>query len=202
MAPLPAGPAGFAAVVILALGVPLCLLGHGTAITVLDRSAPALAGGGILVAFGGTRRASLEVELACAVRPYERLGTRLILVVGCDLVVALAATALLLATGAAGTALHLVLTWLAPLLLLAGLNLAISLRWGGDRPGRRELRPLGGGGPGRDADPHVGLVAAGAVHPGAPATDALCGLAAVGCALLVWTVAAGASWAGAWGDAA
>lgn len=119
-----------AAVVLLLLGVPLALLSPGAAATALDLTAPALAAVGVLAAFGGPRRASLEVELACAVRPYELLLARLILVIGCDLAMAGLASLALLVGGGADASIHLILTWFGPLLLLAGLNLALSIRWG------------------------------------------------------------------------
>ena len=191
-----------AALGILALGVPVSLWAHGVAATGLDLVAPALAAGGVLVAFGGARRASLEVELACAVRPYELLLARLLLVVGCDLIVALAATGVLLLDGAQGTALHVVLAWLAPLLLLAGLNLALSLRWGAiaaavPSGGLWILAVVGTTATGVPAPWHLAALA-----PAHMSTDALLGVAMLGCMLLIWAVASGAAWVGGWGDAA
>ncbi len=189
-----------AAVIVLLLGVPQAFLSPGSASTALDIVAPVLAAAGVLAAFGGARRASLEVELACAVRPYELLLARLLLVVGCDLAVALAASVVLWVAGGGGAAAHLVLAWLGPLLLLAGLNLTLSLRWGATAA----------------AVPSVALwsvsVAAttrASAWPGlawcVPArmsTPELLGLAAAGGLLLALTVARGAFWLRPRGDAA
>jgi len=190
----------WAAALVLLLGVALALLAPGSAATMLDFAAPAAAAGGVLAAFGGARRASLEVELACAVRPYELLLARLILVVGCDLALALAASVVLSAAGHGGAALHLVLTWLGPLLLLAGLNLAVSLRWGAAAAG------VAGGALWMVSVTAATRVAtspglAWCVPPRMP-TPELLALAATGVLLLVWTVARGAPWLAPRGDQA
>ncbi len=191
-----------AALVVLLLGVPLALVSPGAASTVLDLAAPALAAVGVLAAFGGTRRASLEVELACAVRPYELLLARLILVVGCDLATALLASLALVLGGGAGAAVHLILTWFGPLLLLAGLNLALSIRWGA----------VAAAVPTCALWSVVVAATATAARPHAPVwrwlapahmpTSALVACSLAGAVLLVLSVARGAAWVAPRGDAA
>lgn len=180
-----------AAVIVLLLGLPEAFLPTGSARSLLDLVAPALAAAGVLVAFGGVRRASLEVELACMVRPYELLLARLLLVVASDLGMALLATAVLMVEGRGGAVAHLVLGWLGPLLLLAGVNLSLAVRWGAALAAVPTAALWG-----------IVTMATTRVHWSALSwfalghmpTSELAVAAGIGLMLLAWTVARGSRW--------
>ncbi|GAA0264138.1 zf-HC2 domain-containing protein [Cryptosporangium japonicum] len=96
--------------------------------------APIVAAAGV----SGTYRSARDpvAELVAATPTSERLLllVRLALVVGYDLVLALAASAVLTVSGAAGTAdlNTLVSAWLGPMMLLTALSLLVAVRFGPD----------------------------------------------------------------------
>jgi hypothetical protein len=94
---------------------------------VLRISGPLLAFLGTIVAFRGRGARVLELELACLPSPLQLALARLVIVLGYDVGLSLALS-LLLWAGGSGDVLALTLSWLMPLLLVAGLALLLSLR--------------------------------------------------------------------------
>jgi hypothetical protein len=94
---------------------------------VLRLSGPLLAYLGTIVAFRGRGEKALELELVCLPSPLQLILARLVIVLGYDVGLGLG---LGLALWAGGTehVLALTLSWLMPLLLVAGLALLLSLR--------------------------------------------------------------------------
>jgi len=95
---------------------------------VLRASGPLLAYLGTIVAFRGRGARTLELELVCLPSPLQLVLARLVVVLGYDIALSLALS-LLLWAGGAGQVLALTLSWLMPLLLVAGLALLLSLRF-------------------------------------------------------------------------
>jgi hypothetical protein len=93
----------------------------------LRASGPLLAYLGTIIAFRGRGARVLELELVCLPSPLQLAIARLMIVLGYDIVLSLALS-LLLWAGGAGNVLALTLSWLMPLLLVAGLALLLSLR--------------------------------------------------------------------------
>jgi len=94
---------------------------------VLRASGPLLAYLGTIIAFRGRGARVLELELVCLPSPLQLAIARLVIVLGYDIGLSLALS-LLLWAGGAGNVLALALSWLMPLLLVAGLALLLSLR--------------------------------------------------------------------------
>jgi hypothetical protein len=94
---------------------------------VLRVSGPLLAYLGTIVAFRGRGARTLELELVCLPSPLQLAIARLVIVLGYDVSLCLA-LALVLWAGGTGDVLALTLSWLMPLLLVAGLALLLSLR--------------------------------------------------------------------------
>src|SRR5713226_2584576 len=94
---------------------------------VLRASGPLLAYLGTIVAFRGRGARVLELELVCLPSPLQLALARLVIVLGYDVGLGLALS-LLLWAGGSGQVLALTLTWLMPLLLVAGLAQLLSLR--------------------------------------------------------------------------
>lgn len=94
---------------------------------VLRASGPLLAYLGTIVAFRGRGARVLELELVCLPSPLQLAIARLVIVLGYDISLSLALS-LLLWAGGSGQVLALTLSWLMPLLLVAGLALLLSLR--------------------------------------------------------------------------
>lgn len=94
---------------------------------VLRLSGPLLAYLGTIVAFRGRGARVLELELVCLPSPLQLAIARLVIVLGYDVGLCLA-LALVLWAGGTGDVLALTLSWLMPLLLVAGLALLLSLR--------------------------------------------------------------------------
>ena len=94
---------------------------------VLRLSGPLLAYLGSIVAFRGREARILELELVCLPSPLQLAIARLVIVLGYDVGLCLA-LALVLWAGGTGDVLALTLSWLMPLLLVAGLALLLSLR--------------------------------------------------------------------------
>lgn len=94
---------------------------------VLRASGPLLAYLGTIVAFRGRGAQVLELELVCLPSPLQLAMARLVIVLGYDVGLGLALS-LALWAGGAGHVLALTLSWLMPLLLVAGLALLLSLR--------------------------------------------------------------------------
>jgi hypothetical protein len=88
---------------------------------------PFLAYLGAVVAFRGTAEHMLEFELVCLPSPAQLALARLVIVLGYDICLGLALSLALWAGGSAQV-LALTLSWLMPLLLVAGLALLLSLR--------------------------------------------------------------------------
>jgi len=93
----------------------------------LRASGPLLAYLGTVVAFRGSERRTLELELVCLPSPLQLAMARLVIVLGYDVGLGLALS-LVLWVGGSGQVLALTLSWLMPLLLVAGLALLLSLR--------------------------------------------------------------------------
>jgi len=94
---------------------------------VLRLSGPLLAYLGTIVAFRGRGAKALELELVCLPSPLQLALARLVIVLGYDVGLGLA-LGLALWAGGAENVLALTLSWLMPLLLVAGLALLLSLR--------------------------------------------------------------------------
>ncbi|SRR5258708_4870395 len=94
---------------------------------VLRASGPLLAYLGTIVAFRGRGARALELELVCLPSPLQLAVARLVIVLGYDVGLGLALS-LALWAGGTGDVLALTLSWLMPLLLVAGLALLLSLR--------------------------------------------------------------------------
>jgi len=94
---------------------------------VLRVSGPGLSYLGTIVAFRGRGARVLELELVCLPSPLQLAIARLVIVLGYDVGLGLALS-LLLWAGGSGQVLELTLSWLMPLLLVAGLAMLFSLR--------------------------------------------------------------------------
>ena len=94
---------------------------------VLYASGPLLAYLGTIIAFRGSGLRTLELELVCLPSPLQLAMARLVIVLGYDVGLGLALS-LALWAGGTGQVLELTLSWLMPLLLVAGLALLLSLR--------------------------------------------------------------------------
>jgi len=94
---------------------------------VLRASGPLLAYLGTVVAFRGPRLRVMELELVCLPSPLQLALARLVIVLGYDVGLSLA-LGLMFWAGGSGPVLTLTLSWLMPLLLVAGLALLLSLR--------------------------------------------------------------------------
>jgi hypothetical protein len=95
---------------------------------ILRASGPLLAYLGTVVAFRGSGRKTLELELVCLPSPFQLALARMVIVLGYDAGLGLALS-LVLWLGGSGQVLALTLSWLMPLLLVAGLALLFSLRF-------------------------------------------------------------------------
>lgn len=93
----------------------------------LRASGPFLAYVGTIVAFRGMAERVLECELVCLPSPVQLALARLVIVLGYDVGLGLALS-LALWAGGSEQVLALTLSWLMPLLLVAGLALLLSLR--------------------------------------------------------------------------
>ncbi|GHO47824.1 hypothetical protein [Ktedonospora formicarum] len=94
---------------------------------VLRASGPLLAYLGTIAAFRGRDARVLELELVCLPSPPQLAIARLVIVLGYDVGLGLALS-LVLWAGGTEQVLALTLSWLMPLLLVAGLALLLSLR--------------------------------------------------------------------------
>jgi hypothetical protein len=94
---------------------------------VLRASGPLLAYLGTIVAFRGRGTRTLELELVCLPSPLQLALARLVIVLFYDVGLGLALS-LALWAGGSRDVLALTLSWLMPLLLVAGLALLLSLR--------------------------------------------------------------------------
>jgi hypothetical protein len=93
----------------------------------LRASGPFLAYLGTTIAFRGTAARALECELVCPPSPIQLALARLVVVLGYDIGLGLALSLALWVGGTEQVA-ALMLSWFMPLLLVAGLALALSLR--------------------------------------------------------------------------
>jgi hypothetical protein len=120
-----------AAVLILLLGIVVGPLWLEPICTPLLALAPPIAVLGVGYAFRSLDGGMNELERACPVRPFELALSRLIVVVGCDILLSL--VLLPFNTGYAllvGAGPGLLLDWLAPLLLASGVSLLAIQRFG------------------------------------------------------------------------
>lgn len=112
----------------MALGLTLLLLGFdpggGLVVYLVG---PLLSYLGCALGFRATRVGALEFELACPTSPRQLTLARLVIILGYDFLLALACATPLGFLGTSGL-FELALRWLGPLLLGAGLTLALSLR--------------------------------------------------------------------------
>ncbi len=118
-----------ASLIVLALGVILTFLFPGTGVnsSLLALAAPVVAAGGIALVYGPENDPATELEVATPVSPALILLARLVLVYGYDLALAvLASVALWLAPDHLMLS-QLILAWLAPMLFLSALALALSV---------------------------------------------------------------------------
>ncbi len=93
----------------------------------LGATGPLLAYVGTSIAFRGTHRHALELELVCPPSPVQLAIARLVIVLGYDVGLGLALS-LVVWAGGAPSVLSLTLSWFMPLLLVAGAALLLSLR--------------------------------------------------------------------------
>src|SRR5207244_13163963 len=93
---------------------------------VLRASGPLLAYLGTIAAFRGRGARVLELELVCLPSLLQLAVARLVIVLGYDVALGLALS-LVFWAGGTGQVLELTLSWLMPLLLVAGLALLLSL---------------------------------------------------------------------------
>lgn len=91
---------------------------------------PLLAATGVAYAFRPETRALGELERLTATSPLELLYTRLALVLGFNLLIALLLLTLIWLEGPQVALWRLALAWLGPLLTLTGLALYATIRWG------------------------------------------------------------------------
>jgi hypothetical protein len=91
---------------------------------------PLLAATGVAYAFRPETRSLAELERLTATGPLELLYTRLALILGFNLLVALLLLTLIWLEGPQVALWRLTLAWLGPLLTLTGLALYVTIRWG------------------------------------------------------------------------
>jgi len=118
-----------ASLIVLTVGVILTFLfpGSGVDTSLLALAAPIVAAGGIALVYGPENDPATELELTTPISPALILLARLVLVYGYDLALALVASlALWLAPNHLMLS-QLILSWLAPMLFLSALALALSV---------------------------------------------------------------------------
>ena len=118
-----------ASLIVLTLGVILTFLfpGSGVNSSLLALAAPIVAAGGIALVYGPENDPATELELATPVSPALILLARLVLVYGYDLALALVASVALWLAPDHLMLSQLILSWLAPMLFLSALALALSV---------------------------------------------------------------------------
>lgn len=118
-----------ASLIVLTLGVILTFLFPGTGVnsSLLALAAPVVAAGGIALVYGPENDPATELELATPVSPALILLARLVLVYGYDLALALIASVALWLAPDHLMLSQLILAWLAPMLFLSALALALSV---------------------------------------------------------------------------
>jgi hypothetical protein len=124
-----------ASALVMALGVGLVLLqATAGADLVLALVAPIVAAAGVAGTYRSGHDPAAEVVAATPTSGRLLLLVRITLVFGYDLALAVTASAVLAATGAAGTASlnTLVTAWLGPMALLSSVSLLIAVRFGPD----------------------------------------------------------------------
>ncbi|WP_433041884.1 zf-HC2 domain-containing protein [Dactylosporangium sp. CS-033363] len=121
-----------ASALVMALGVALVLLQPTTA--ALSLVAPIVAAAGVAGTYRSARDPAAELVAAAPTSGRLLLLVRIALVFGYDLLLALAASAVLAVTGAAGSAGldALVGSWLGPMALLSAVSLLVAVRFGPD----------------------------------------------------------------------
>ncbi|MEJ3743930.1 zf-HC2 domain-containing protein [Actinomycetes bacterium KLBMP 9797] len=123
-----------ASAVVMALGVALAATQTvGAAGDMLALVAPVVAAIGIATVYGGRRDPAFEVVTATPASPRLILLTRMALVFGYDMVLALVATGVLAAVGGdPGLPATLVAAWLGPMALLSAVSLLLVVWLGAD----------------------------------------------------------------------
>ncbi len=106
------------------------ILEVSTGLPVLVFVAPILAAMGVAFAFRPGARGTWEMESACPIKPAEWLFARFTVVVADDLILMLLATLVVGQTDGRVALWRLILSWFGPLVLLSGVALQASLRWG------------------------------------------------------------------------
>lgn len=118
-----------ASLIVLSLGVILTYLFPGTGVnsSLPALAAPVVAAGGIALVYGPENDPATELELTAPISPALILLARLVLVYGYDLALALGASVALWLTSDHLTLSQLIFSWLAPMLFLSALALALSV---------------------------------------------------------------------------
>jgi hypothetical protein len=120
-----------ASALVLLIGIPVTLLAGARDGGYLALVAPAVAAAGIAFVYGPEADPSLELALATPTSPRLVLLARLTIVLGFDVLLALAASALLAAAGLSPAGFEaLVGGWLGPMLMVSALSLCAAVRFG------------------------------------------------------------------------
>lgn len=120
-----------AGLLVLLLGLALAVLdGREVLPLTIMVLSPLLAAASVVYAFRPETRILSELELLSATHPVELLFTRLAMVLSFNLLIASLLMLLVQLEGARIVLWRLVLAWMGPLLVLAGLALYATLRWG------------------------------------------------------------------------
>jgi len=182
-----------ASVLVMALGVAIVLVQAAAvarpatgADVVLALVAPIVAAAGVAGTYRSRRDPATELVAATPVAGPLLLLVRLALVFGYDLVLAVAASVVLTAAAADGTAsLHaLIAAWLGPMALLSSVSLLVAVRFGaevalGAATGLWAVRVLAGGVFARNGWPARFIVDAWSTNAAVLAVSAVFGIAAV-----------------------
>jgi hypothetical protein len=120
-----------ASAALMILGVGLALVAHRA--TVFYVLAPMIAAGSVAAIYGRSHDPALELTLSTPTSAWKILLARLTLISGYNLVLALAASSVLLAAMPAGLYSAIVLGWLGPLTFLSAFALVLSM-WTGAGP--------------------------------------------------------------------
>lgn len=118
-----------ASALVFALGLALAFLAPADepAVRILEALAPLVAAAGVAMIYDRDNEPAMELSLATPTSPRRILLARLVLIFGYDLLLALAASAVLLAALPASLPEALILGWLGPMTFLSALALVLSL---------------------------------------------------------------------------
>lgn len=121
-----------ASAIVLAVGMIVAVIyqrAGGTAPYLLTLAAPIVAAVGIALLYGPEHDPATELECAMPISPALILLARLVLVYSYDLLLAVATSVVLWLLVGHITLSELILSWLAPMLFLSALALALSVIW-------------------------------------------------------------------------